>query len=77
MSLGWKTREYREVKDYWTVRLVDENGLKVFDEIHIRNGYQKDAPFIKLKFLGLKIRSGFQQLFYEIFLGEVLERRNF
>ena len=41
---GKKKVEYREIKPYWTKRLLDSEGnVKKFDVIEFRNGYSKDA----------------------------------
>ena len=42
---GIKTEEYREIKPYWIKRL---EGRK-YDIVEFRNGYQKDAPKMRLK----------------------------
>ncbi len=68
---GKKKIEYREIKPYWTKRLF-ENGIPVkYDYISFKNGYPKDAPEMKVEFLGVKITDK-----YEILLGRVLEQRN-
>lgn len=67
---GSKTIEYREVKQYWEKRLLDTEGKpKQFDEIFFRNGYSKNARWMKVEFLGVK--KGKEK--YEISLGKVLE----
>ena len=50
IASGIKIREFREVKPYWTSRLEG----KIFDEIHFRNGYSKDAPFMRVEWKGCK-----------------------
>jgi len=52
ISSGQKTVEYREVKPYWMKRLMIDSGSlrQDFNEIHFRNGYAKDAPFMRVKF---------------------------
>jgi hypothetical protein len=60
-----KTIEYREVKPYWTARI--EN--KEYDEIHFRNGYSKDCPFMRVEYKGYTKRNNN----YEIHLGKILE----
>lgn len=44
-----KVTEYREYKPYWERRLLN----KKFDEIHFRNGYSKNAPFMKVVWEGM------------------------
>lgn len=51
IKAGTKTEEYREYKKYWQKRLFD----KEFDYIIFKNGYQKNAPVIKKKYLETKI----------------------
>jgi ASC-1-like (ASCH) protein len=64
IKAGEKTKEYREVKPYWTTRL--EN--KVYDEIHFRNGYSKNSPFMKVEWKGMKKENDQ----YVILLGKIL-----
>lgn len=68
---GTKKIEYREIKPYWTKRLLDENGKsKKFDIIYFRNGYSKNCRKMKVKFKGLRI--GKDKKNYEIELGDVI-----
>jgi len=60
-----KKAEYREIKPYWTKRLVG----KTFDEIHFRNGYSKNAPFMRVEWKNMKKEKNK----YAIILGKVLE----
>ena len=69
---GTKKIEYRKIKPYWTKRLFNEDGTqKMYDFIMFRNGYSKDAPEMKVEFLGIR-----QKEDYEILLGKVLEKKN-
>ena len=65
---GEKKEEYREVKAYWTNRLVDvwigegeeyhhEDTFraKEFDYVEFKNGYAKDAPTMLVEFKGIEI----------------------
>lgn len=73
IASGEKKIEYREIKPYWTKRLY----AKCFDEIHFRNGYAKDSPFMRVEFLGSDANGKFEGLkCYRIYLGEILELRN-
>jgi len=68
---GTKKTEYREIKPYWTKRLLDENGKpKHYDIIEFRNGYSKDARKMRVEFKGLRV--GKEN--YEILLGKVVWR---
>jgi len=67
--LGTKKIEYRDIKPYWTKRLLDENNKpKKYDIIYFKNGYSKDCRKMKVQFKGLKIRER-----YEISLGDVIK----
>ncbi len=65
---GEKKIEYREAKYYWWKRLY---GRK-FDEVHFRNGYSLDSPFMRVQCLDI-IRVGDM---FEIRLGNILEVRD-
>lgn len=75
-----KTIEFRDIKPYWVKRLED----KVFDEVHFRNGYSKDSPFMRVEFISIERVSPPRAWFsnydsngqYAIYLGEILEIRN-
>ncbi|MCF7798484.1 ASCH domain-containing protein [Candidatus Woesearchaeota archaeon] len=69
IASGEKTKEYREIKPYWIKRL--EN--KTYDEIWFKNGYNKDAPFMRVEWRGLKKEKGE----FSIHLGKILEIKNF
>jgi hypothetical protein len=66
---GIKHEEYREFTPYWRKRLQNRQ----FDEIHFRNGYSKDRPFMRVECLGI-IRDGSM---FKIKLGKILETRNY
>jgi len=68
IASGKKTKEYREIKPYWNKRLAG----KEFDEIHFKNGYSKNAPFMRVEWKGLTKENGE----YVIILGNVLEIKN-
>ena len=68
IASGKKTKEYREIKPYWNKRLVG----KEFDEIHFKNGYSKNAPFMRVEWKGLTKENEE----YAIILGNVLEIKN-
>lgn len=66
---GTKKIEYRDIKPYWTKRLLDENNKpKKYDIIYFKNGYSKDCRKMKVQFKGIKIRKR-----YEISLGDVIK----
>ena len=66
---GTKKIEYREIKPYWTKRLLDDEKPKKFDIILFRNGYGKKSPQMKVEFLGVKVENNK----YNILLGKVLK----
>lgn len=82
---GEKTEEYREDKQYWRNRLLLRGEVadgKFFREVHFRNGYAKDAPFMRVECLGMK-PGKFKPEWsdgggegYVIKLGAILETRN-
>lgn len=53
--MKWEiTYEEREIKPFWESRLLEQNGdFKSFDEIHIKNGYQSNAPLAIYEFWGI------------------------
>ena len=65
IAAGTKTEEYRAIKPYWTKRLSRHD----FNEVWFKNGYAKDAPFMRVEFKGFDIRNDK----YVIKLGKVLE----
>lgn len=68
IASGKKTKEYRDIKPYWTKRLLG----KKFDEIYFKNGYSKNAPFMRVEWKGIKKENEK----YVIILGKVLEIKN-
>lgn len=85
---GEKREEYRDIKPYWKKRLLfAENGCqeypKDFDIIRFKNGYQKDAREMDVKFEGLSISNGIKEwgadmskLYYTIVLGKIRSTKN-
>lgn len=51
IASGKKTTEYREYKPYWELRLLK----KKFDEVHFRNGYSKNSPFMRVVCKGIVV----------------------
>lgn len=76
IASGEKTREYREIKPFWTKRLF-ENGERIrYDEIHFRNGYAKNAPWMRVEYQGMNINEWDGKDCYAIQLGAILEIKN-
>lgn len=46
---GIKTEEYRNITDYWSLRLTD----RVYDVVVFQSGYRKDSPRVSVKFNGV------------------------
>ena len=44
---GEKLEEYREIKEYWTTRLL----YRDINAVHFRNGYRPDSPTVMLELL--------------------------
>lgn len=77
---GEKTEEYREEKDYWTSILIKNGEFVKFDEIHFKNGYGPDVPFMAVEHLGTSRRVEEEDLvikkLYVIKLGKILVTNN-
>jgi len=56
---GLKPEEYREIKPYWTNRLISSDGITYnnFDIVRFKNGYG-DVPFFDIKCAGIYIGKG-------------------
>ena len=68
IARGKKKKEYRDYKPYWHARLRDRE----YDEIHFKNGYSKDAPFMRVEWKGCEVIDLHGPI-YRIKLGKVLE----
>ena len=69
---GKKKVEYREIKPYWQIRLIDNKGIPIdYKKIIFKNGYGKNVPIMVVEYLGLNISDK-----YEIQLGKILETVN-
>ena len=79
---GEKTEEYREIKPYWTNRFKSGPGIlsSEFDEVHFRNGYNHDSPFMRVEceniYTDFKYLDDKYQWVYVISLGKILEIKN-
>ena len=83
-----KKREYREYKPYWEKRLLHgpDGEPNKFDEVWFKNGYRKDAPFMRVKCENIAlsgkdwITPKHGEILHKaeivIFLGDILEVRN-
>jgi len=74
IATGEKRIEYREMKPYWDARLENRR----YDEVHFRNGYAKNAPFMRVRCMGIEQGHMFDgKPCYGIHLGDILEFRNY
>lgn len=59
---------------------IMEWNYRPFDEVHFRNGYAKDAPFMRVEWKGMQRgcppKIGYGSDAFAIQLGKVLEKRN-
>ena len=69
---GTKDIEYRKVTPYWTSRLEG----KTFDEIHFKNGYSHNAPFMRVEYKGMTMGEWNGKPHYKLQLGRILEIKN-
>ena len=69
IASGRKTQEYRLCTAFWVRRLED----RTYDEIQFRNGYNKDAPTMRVEWLGISMCEFDGQECYVISLGRILE----
>jgi len=76
IASGAKRFEYRTISPYWEKRFFTPVLVRVFDEIHFRNGYHPDAPWMRVEWKGLGICGVAGKPTYRIALGERLEIRN-
>lgn len=79
IKYGIKLEEYREIKPYWTKRLLGKD----YDTIIFRNGYSTNAPIIICEYKGLEVGDGnidwgaeYGETYYVIKLGKILDILN-
>ena len=86
ISTGHKNIEYREIKHYWRKRLqyiikrtypeYYQYMNKEFDEVHFKNGYGKNSPFMRIEWRGMEYGWYKNKKCFAIKLGKILELRN-
>jgi len=90
IASGEKKEEYREFKQHWVARLYDDiqpeayKGKlvpKEFDVVVFRNGYAKNAPTMRVEWIGTDFRPLYTSPLgtmdtIVIMLGEVIEVTN-
>jgi hypothetical protein len=76
---GEKKEEYRDIKPYFNVRLLN----KSYDYVEFTNGYGKDKPQILVEYKGLQSSLGIElwgaplgKVVYIIKLGSIVLTRN-
>ena len=80
IASGEKKEEYREIKPYWTRRLIGEPGnWKGYTSIIFSNGYAISRNQLEIKCKGLIYSHGREewgavegQIYYVLLLGEIL-----
>jgi hypothetical protein len=79
---GTKTSEFREIKKYWSNRLLNKDGtFKEYDVIYFKNGFNPDSPYLiielnEIRIFKEKISLFKSEKFYELVLGKILETGN-
>lgn len=81
IARGKKVIEFRTIKPYWEKRLFEKNqfGISVpikFDEVHFRNGYNNNSPFMRVQFRYTDEGWFNGEKVYAIALGHVLDIKN-
>lgn len=86
IASGEKKEEYRDVKSYWSARLLADilGNYKEFDFIRFKNGYRKDAPTIDVELLGINLANNGKeewgaepyQIYYILSLGKIINTKN-
>jgi hypothetical protein len=77
IASGSKVFEYREIKPYWTKRLMDGDKFKDFDGIYFVNGYGSHRPNMRVEFAGISYGTFHGEQVYAIRLGKVFWTRNY
>ncbi|GJH39859.1 hypothetical protein RCZ04_04090 [Capnocytophaga sp. HP1101] len=77
--LGEKTEEYREIKPYWTKRLLG----KSYDNVCFRNGYARDAPSLTIELKTIRFGTGkpewgaeSNKKYFVLYLGKIINTKN-
>ena len=78
IARGTKTEEYRAMSAHWRAKfggLLPGMPLP-WSEVHFRNGYRADAPFMRVELLALTTGPWEGEPCFVLKLGRVLEKRN-
>lgn len=82
IAAGTKRIEYRADTPYWRKRLLRESfrdgggNYRKFDEIHFRNGYHPQSPWMRVEHKVTTFGPGPYGNGFQIHLGAVLEVKN-
>lgn len=65
----------RDLKPYWTKRLLENGEPIIFDEIHFCNGYSQNSPFVSAthRDTAIDTRHGY----IELYVGRLLRVENY
>lgn len=82
IASGEKKEEYREIKPYWALRLMNDVGtFRDFAFIVFKNGYGKNAPSMTIKWEGTRFgctkpewADHWEDLVFIIDLGEIVSK---
>jgi hypothetical protein len=85
IACGVKKEEYRDDKMYWRKRLLlpgEAGDTKFFNQVHFRNGYGKNAPFMRVECLGIRAGYGNPEwgatgFCFVIELGKIIQIENY
>ena len=77
IAAGDKVFEYRDIKPYWTRRLMKNGKFKKFGGIYFVNGYGRLRPNMRVEFLGITYGEFEGRKVYVIGLGQVFWTRNY
>lgn len=76
IASGEKREEYREIKPYWSKRLIGKH----YDAILFRNGYSRNAPQMLVEFKSISVSLGIIEWgapagksVYILWLGKILD----
>ncbi len=75
IAAGTKTEEYRDQSPHWKRILGPkaDAGVCPWTEIHFRNGYRANAPFMRVECHGLRVGTHNGRSCYIFTLGPILE----
>jgi len=72
IAYGRKRCDYRLATPYWIPRLLN----RTYDEVHFRNGYRPDSPFMRVDYDNTFVLKKHGVYIFAIILGDVMEIKN-